>query len=298
MVPRAWTDACFGSVTMDEVMPNPAMVSKWMKASCSCGTNPLKKTSSDVFLAPLMQGSAPLKENKARTIAIDDALDVLLAQTPNAQVVTLGSGFDGRFYSLPSLANASKLFEMDMVETQTLKKALVGNCKLQSKSPGGVHFFPLDLSKDNVYDALFNDNSFDAKLPTIFISEAVMQYVPGESVKKSLKNIASIMQRNPASRLILQSWSGDDTTAPKIDSVLGEQVLFALLDDQVLFTFPKDPSTRNSWWAELGFTSDGSPPIQKVISAFQQEVNTIEIPRAWSSTEYFDVLAPVESAKD
>lgn len=287
LLPDAWTDVCFSSVTHNDVEPDEATVSQWMHAPCSCEVSLAAGSPSlaSSILSDNKNGVVPFdrfaeigirvasRENQARALAIDTILHTLLAETPNAQVVNLGAGFDGRFFASHSMKNASALFEMDLPGTQALKKALVHNCNLESMSSGGVHFLPLDLSKDNVYEVLFNDSAFDATLPTLFISEAVFQYIPERQVLKSMKILADAMHKNDASRLILQSWT-DEALASKV------------LDDKVLFGFPTTPSAREALWTKVGLTVDQSSASQSARRAFYQSLGSE------MHFEYFDVLAP------
>jgi len=294
-LPRAWPDACFSSVIQGHTEPDPAMLSQWMQAPCSCGspssplrwTLPPKMDVSEVMAdnvedeLPWQQSaiSYPL-ENHARTVGIDSALDVLLAQTPNAQVVNLGAGFDGRFYALPCLGKASALVEMDLADSQVLKSALVHNCNLSPMSKAEVDFLPLDLCKDDIYDHLKQLGTFNPSQPTIFISEAVLQYLPEKCVMKTVETLARGMHLNPANRFILQSWVGNIMNTSTVD--------FYVLEDKVHFNFPADPAARSAWWNNLRLVSDKSKATQRVLMAFNQEINGL-IPGA-GLHEYLDVL--------
>lgn len=304
LLQRAWTDACFQSVINFNVLPDEATIGRWMHSQCSCEGARMRATGADhsgasvsgsslaypddqtvqVPLNPLLHTALIInnevqRENYARASAIDLLLHDLLVETPNAQVVNLGAGFDGRFFALPSLKNASVLFELDHPDTQALKKSLVHNCNLESESSGGVRFLPLDLSADNVYDSLFNDSAFVAARPTLFISEAVFQYIPEEAAVKSLRVLANAMRQNEASRLILQSWTVSDR-GPHLKGII---------NDTVNFAFPSSPSARKIWWAKIGLAVDQSVVSLRARQAFYQSYVRPEI----FIPEYFDVLAPL-----
>lgn len=259
-LPQSWTDACFSSVVHGNIYPNESVVKQWMQAPCTCDT---KSTPAPMVLSngvPLLDGLIGIveKQNHDRTMAIDHIMDMLLLETPSAQVVTLGAGFDGRFYRMASLRNASQLFEMDVVSTQGLKHALVQNCNMKPANGREVHYLPLDLSKDDVYESLFNDRSFDATQPTIFLTEDVLQYVPEEGVLKALKVLSHALRQNSASRLIVKSFVS-----------FPSDVRAFVNDDEVLFGFPANQTTREAWWAALGLTPDHRPDMQIAMDSYE-----------------------------
>lgn len=268
-LPQSWTDACFSSVVRGNKHPNDSVVEQWMHAPCTCDRKSTPAQMVPCSGVPWLDAlpASVARQNYVRTMAIDHLMDTLLVETPSAQVVSLGAGFDGRFYRMASMQNASQLFEMDMVNTQRLKRMLVQNCNMKPENDREVHYLPLDLSKDDVYESLFNDRSFDSTQPTIFLSEDVFQYVPQEGVLKALKVLSYALRQNSASRLIVKSvFSYPHFGRTFVDA------------DEVLFGFPANQITREAWWAALGLTPDHREAMQ--------------IPAMAGISEYLDVLAP------
>jgi methyltransferase (TIGR00027 family) len=292
-LPLSWTDACFGSVTKGLKTPDADTISKWKQAPCACrdltydhivsGQAPKLDVKAQLAVEG-NSGIAPL-ENYARSVVINGLLEKFLKDTPDAQVVLLGAGLDGRFYSLTSVAQASRLFEVDRKETQDLKQALVQSCDLKPLNKNGVRHIPLDLSQDNVYDKLFQDKSFDSKKPTIFVAEAVFQYVPESGVRKSLKTLANAMSGNPASRLIVQSYASPSMEGVKVNK------------DTIHYVFPENATARNTLYEELGLKSHKEDPdVLYHLDFFQKQMR--DLPFNWemfNPGEYMDVLVPTKT---
>lgn len=274
--------------------PDEETIKYWMSAPCICGSSTMTSILPTLHPMGIQFMNAVGKfgpghyavETHARTLAIDGLLEAVIQQTKHYQVVNLGAGFDGRFYSSPSLKNTVRLFEMDQPSTQHLKKALVKNCHMTSPSPGGVAFFSLNFSgTDDVYAELLNSKEFDATQPTVFIAEAVFQYMSMQAVFRSLRVLAGVMRRNPASRLIVQSWKSAVTDVSLSNT--------RVLSDQVLFNFPDDSTKRAAFWKQVGLKHYQSSDTQRVLDSFDKQTAGNAVLDELFDThtyEYLDIL--------
>lgn len=256
-LPEAWTDACFMSVTQGVCLPTTDMVEQWThSALCRCGERlPSKRERFTVTFDLQALTYSAHDEVVYRTKAINELLkDIVPAMGPGAQVVNLGAGFDGRMFSLKELENAT-LFEMDLAPTIDLKRGLVERCGMKAVNGGHVHYLPLDIESSNVYAQLFEDKSFDPDRPTVFITEAVAQYLSESANLRSLRRL-SHLTKNPKSRLIFMSWS-----------VLGHFPVPSIAGDAVSFVVPGDDRDA-AWFKDAGWEQALTMPQATVKTSF------------------------------
>lgn len=266
-----WPDACFMSMTKGNSNPTHEQVKAIKKSQCHCGKHLIQK-GEDFGQDNLINrtGWANL-EVKSRTLSINNVLKYLLpVMGPNAQVVNLGAGFDGRMYALKVLENAT-LFEFDEGDTQELKRHMIHRCHLKAINGKKVHMLPLNLENKNVYSRLFDHPAFRASNPTVFLSEAVAQYVSEEGNKQALKQISEVALKNNQSRLIFMSWQG--TFANNIQG------------DNVKFGIPLN-NTGLTWFKNVGWV----PDLPKEVAEVKNKYDAMKVPY-----NYFNVFKAVAS---
>lgn len=99
------------------------------------------------------------------------------------QVVSLGAGFDTRCLRLPELKSGSvRLFETDRPDT-ILEKAAVLKSRL-GRLPAGLTLIPLDLNSEGLES--IRAHGFDPLLPTTFVMQGLLFYLPKETVSSVL----------------------------------------------------------------------------------------------------------------
>lgn len=106
------------------------------------------------------------------------------------QVVLLGSGYDTRFFRLPSIQqNSIKVFEVDLPETiQDKEKCLIQQL---GEIPENLFLIPLNLSNESL------DNlarlGWDSTVATVYLWQGVSYYLTQNSVSQLLDYIKTKM---------------------------------------------------------------------------------------------------------
>ena len=130
-----------------------------------------------------------------RTAAIDAAVREAVAGGAT-QLIILGAGYDGRAWRMPELAGV-KVFEVDHPATQGDKRTRAA----ELPPPAGiVSFVPIDFGRESL-DAALEHAGHDRLLPTCWIWEGVVMYLPREVMRATLGGIAG--RSSPGSTLIV-----------------------------------------------------------------------------------------------
>jgi len=122
-----------------------------------------------------------------RTRFIDEALERAVAGGAT-QLVILGAGFDSHAYRFQSLLKPAKVFEVDRLATQALKKQRVD--AVLGGPPANLTYVPVDFQHDDL-PAVLTRHGYDPGQRTFFILEGVTMYVPEESVRATLRFVGS-----------------------------------------------------------------------------------------------------------
>lgn len=110
------------------------------------------------------------------------------------QAVILASGLDTRAYRLAWPAG-SVVFEVDQPAVLEFKsRTLTG---LGAEPAAELHTVPVDLRDD--WPKALRDNGFDPQIPTAWIAEGLLIYLPPEAQDRLLENITALSA--PGSRL-------------------------------------------------------------------------------------------------
>jgi methyltransferase (TIGR00027 family) len=120
-----------------------------------------------------------------RTSAIDKAVRDAIADGAE-QLVILGAGYDGRAWRMPELAGV-RVFEIDHPDTQAEKRARM---RALPPATGIVNFIPMDFAQESL-DKVLDRAGHDRLLPTCWIWEGVVMYLPRDVVRMTLSSIAA-----------------------------------------------------------------------------------------------------------
>ncbi|MGO9776402.1 MAG: SAM-dependent methyltransferase [Terracidiphilus sp.] len=192
----------FGSRDPDEDVRNPDLL-----ADRLIGPDELALISGHPCVLGLMQDYAEAMLNPAvvffagmmivRTRFIDEAL-VRAVKNGASQVVILGAGFDSRAYRFRELLRDCPVFEADAESTQEYKKRRVKD--VLGDAPANLTYVKVDFAKDNICDVL-KAAGFREGAKSFYIWEGVCMYLPEESVRKTLRMVAS--HSAPGSSMVL-----------------------------------------------------------------------------------------------
>lgn len=104
-----------------------------------------------------------------------------------AQVLLLGSGYDGLGCALAHQHPGLRVFELDREASIAIKRrALQALCL----HPTGLHLHATDLARADPLAALRSGGDFDPKLPTLCIAEGVLMYLSQAQASALLSGIA------------------------------------------------------------------------------------------------------------
>jgi methyltransferase (TIGR00027 family) len=114
------------------------------------------------------------------------------------QVVVLGAGLDTRAFRLTD-PDRARVYEVDLPANIDAKRTRLGDL------PGHVRLVPVDFETDDLMESLAA-NGFQLDQPTMFLWEAVTQYLTEDGVRRTL---ALLAKAAPASRLAFTFVLGD-----------------------------------------------------------------------------------------
>ena len=117
-----------------------------------------------------------------RTGYFDNIIDN--AKDEAEQFVMLGAGLDTRAYNYLK-SSGLKMFELDQVTTQQLKRAYLQKAGIDTAH---VTFVESDFSQENWFSALI-EAGYDASKRTIFLWEGVTLYLGGTAVRNTLRTV-------------------------------------------------------------------------------------------------------------
>jgi methyltransferase (TIGR00027 family) len=159
----------------------------------------------------------PVKDMvKVRTRYYDDMLEQQL-RSQCRQVVILGAGLDTR--AVRKQTTGVRYFEIDDPATLRWKQACYGQ---RGVAVEDVAFIPGNYVSDGVI-ALLKANGFDFELPTYFIWEGNVMYLPIESVKHTLAELRRCVARfqisfDYMSEAVITHTTGDPDITTLVDT--------------------------------------------------------------------------------
>jgi len=154
--------------------------------------------------------SAPISLTRARYT--EDYLDTAVREG-FTQYVILGAGMDTFAYRRPDMMERLRVYELDQPVTQGYKRARIG--ELGWEVPENLSFIPVDLSKEDLADALVNAG-FKKNEESVFNWLGVAYYLEKSDVLSTLSRIAGVSA--PGSMVVfdyLDKDAFDDAKASK-----------------------------------------------------------------------------------
>ncbi|MCK8058966.1 MULTISPECIES: class I SAM-dependent methyltransferase [unclassified Fusibacter] len=118
----------------------------------------------------------------ARTRYIDDVIDKALGEGMET-IVNLGGGYDTRCLRIGRMKEID-YYHVDQAEV--IDKFSKNMAKLPMGIPDNVRFVSIDFDKQSLAEVLSN-SGYDKRSKTLFIWEAVTQYISEEAVSDTLK---------------------------------------------------------------------------------------------------------------
>jgi len=122
-----------------------------------------------------------------RTRFIDDHLKSAI-ENGVGQVVILGAGLDTRAYRFAELLRDKIVFEVDYQSTQQLKRRRLEEAF--GALPPHLRFVTIDFKREQLFDVL-EPAGYQSQTATFFIWEGVSMYLAEQSVRETLRAIAS-----------------------------------------------------------------------------------------------------------
>eukprot|EP01112_Ceratiomyxa_fruticulosa_P023189 TRINITY_DN876_c0_g2_i1.p1 TRINITY_DN876_c0_g2~~TRINITY_DN876_c0_g2_i1.p1 ORF type:complete len:348 (-),score=56.35 TRINITY_DN876_c0_g2_i1:63-1106(-) len=143
----------------------------------------------------------------ARVLALEEILKTfcnscvssLNEESRNVQIVSLGAGFDTTFWRMKNkgeFRNVYKYVEVDFPEVVKRKLAIIDKTKVLKDATDSTdgnqiyHILGLDLCNVLDLDKMILSTGLNTSLPTLFISECVLVYLPGINGSNIIKWVA------------------------------------------------------------------------------------------------------------
>ena len=127
-----------------------------------------------------------------RTLLFDRQLSQAL-ESGIAQVVILGAGYDSRSYRFSR--SDTQFVEVDIAETQVAK---VRRLERSGIDVSDVSFLAVDFETESLHERL--GELLDATRPTFFVWEGVVEYLPEDAVRQTLRDLSRVA--GPKSQLV------------------------------------------------------------------------------------------------
>jgi methyltransferase (TIGR00027 family) len=120
-----------------------------------------------------------------RMLAVDAAVTAAAELQPSATIVIIGAGYDTRAWRLPALVGR-RVVEIDHPATQADKQRRMSSVHEASAT---LTLLPADLALDDL-EAVLTQAGHDMSIPTIWVWEAVIPYLPAAAVDVTLAVLA------------------------------------------------------------------------------------------------------------
>lgn len=124
----------------------------------------------------------------ARARFVEDRLEAAIGKGTN-QYVILGAGLDTFAFRRLDLAGRLQVFELDLPETQEVKRLLLARINLEK--PENLHYIAVDFTREDLASALAK-SEYDPSQLSFFSWMGVTQYLPLEAIWTTLKDIVSL----------------------------------------------------------------------------------------------------------
>ena len=125
----------------------------------------------------------------SRSQYTENTLELAVEHQGVEQYIILGAGLDTFTFRQPGLMNRLHVFEVDHPATQNFKKNRLA--QLGWEIPDGLHFVPVDLTKDSLTEAL-KQSSYNPEKISFFSWLGVTYYLDKTVVLNTLRTIADV----------------------------------------------------------------------------------------------------------
>jgi methyltransferase (TIGR00027 family) len=173
-----------------------------------------------------------------RTRYIDDVVLAALSQGIG-QIVILGAGFDTRPYNLTGMEHV-KVFEVDLPSVQEVKKNKLR--KRFGPLSEKVTFIPINFDTQSL-EAVLTGTAFDPSQPAIFIWEGVTQYLPEETIRRTLAFIG----KSAAGSVLLFTYILKSVVERRSDITGADKIIDVMAKRNAPFIFGLEPSGIRSF---------------------------------------------------
>ncbi|MCW2652564.1 MAG: hypothetical protein QOE41_2629 [Mycobacterium sp.] len=188
-----------------------------------------------------------------------DAFFTSAADSGIRQVVILAAGLDSRAYRL-AWPGGTAVYEVDLAKVLEYKSATLAAHGVQ---PSALRReVPEDLRQD--WPKALRENGFDQQLPTAWLAEGLLLFLPGEAQDRMFDDIVSLSA--PGSRIALEVWSMDEPARKAIERQRrrAEELRERLGVDNVfdpgdLWYQDDERSEPAEWFAARGWKTDSVP---------------------------------------
>jgi methyltransferase (TIGR00027 family) len=179
-----------------------------------------------------------------RTAYLDEVVErSLSAGVP--QIVLVGAGYDMRAHRFASLAERTRIFELDVPATQSHKLEILR--REQLPIPAGLTFVPADLRDKSLSEALASAG-FENQRQTLFILEGLLNYLTPEIVDRTLACVRECSGRG--SQVCLDLKHTPAVSAHTLDKMPANLRAF-IENEPILFSI--EPERLAPFLAERGF---------------------------------------------
>eukprot|EP00759_Apiculatamorpha_spiralis_P037340 PhF_6_TR37209/c0_g1_i1/m.54855/K15451/PPM2, LCMT2, TYW4; tRNA wybutosine-synthesizing protein 4 len=128
------------------------------------------------------------------------------------QIISLGCGFDTSAYRLQaSVASRTTYFEIDYAEVLTRKKQLLSTQNAPPWNPlQQLHYIGCDLRQTEEVIKAITTHGYDRSLPTLFLAECVLQYIPAANSFGLISSLRSLVGDGDACLAIFDQMMPND----------------------------------------------------------------------------------------
>jgi methyltransferase (TIGR00027 family) len=205
---------------------------------------------------------------------VDDVLKECLEKKEVETIVNLGAGMDCRAYHIPGI-DKLRYFEVD--HPTVIKKKMKKMKKILGELPDHVVYVPIDFQKQSLGVELKNAG-YDLNSKTLFIWEAVTQYISDEANDSTLKYVS---QAAPGSKLVFSYILKSFVDGKYIHEGIEGLAKQFLKKKNPLFIFGLDPT-------------DMKDHLSKYSLTLIEDINSVEMQERYSKVVDLDLLKTVK----
>ena len=178
---------------------------------------------------------------------VDDVLTECLEKKEVETVVNLGAGMDCRAYYIPGIEKMP-YFEVD--HPTVINKKIKKMKKILGKLPDHVVYVPIDFQKQSL-DVELKNAGYDLTSKTLFILEAVTQYISEEANDSTFKYMG---QAAPGSKIIFSYILKSFIDGKYVHDGIKKLAKQFLKKNNPLFIFGFDPADMKDYLSKYSLT--------------------------------------------